>query len=55
MAKVSIAHDEQFHLGPKCFQLYLTIKPSLMEIVQEFVTMFSKSSAADVLYVGKGL
>ena len=26
-----------------------------MEIFQVFVTMFSKSSAADLLYVGKGL
>ena len=25
-----------------------------MEIFQDFVTMFSKSSAADLLYVGKG-
>ena len=36
------------------FQLYLTIKISFMEIFQVFVTMFSKSSAADLLYVGKG-
>ena len=27
-------------------------KPSFLEIVQVFITMFSKSSAADVLYVG---
>ena len=31
-----------------------TIKPSFMEIFQVFVTTFSKSSAADLLYVGKG-
>ena len=36
------------------FQLYLTIKLSIMEIFQVFVTIFSKSSAEDLLYVGKG-
>ena len=41
-------------LWPQCFQLYLTIKMSFMEIFQVFVTMFSKASAADLLYVGKG-
>ena len=51
--KLKIAHDEQFHLWPQCFQLHLlTIKRSFMEIFQVFVTMFSKSSAADSLYVG---
>ena len=51
MAKGEIAYDEQFLLWPQCFQLYLTIKLSFMEIVQVFVTMFSKSSVADWLYV----
>ena len=54
VAKGEIAHHEQFHLWQQCFQLYLTIKLSLMEIFQGFVTMFSKLSAADLLYVGKG-
>ena len=54
VAKGEITHDEQFHLWPQCFQLYLTINLSLMEIFQDFATMFSKSSAADLLYVGKG-
>ena len=54
VAKGEIAHDEQFHLSPQCFQLYLTIKLSFMEIIQVFVTMLLKSSAADWLYVGKG-
>ena len=45
---------EQFLLWPQCFQLYLTIKLSFMDIFQVFVTMFSKSSAAYLLYVGKG-
>ena len=49
-----IAHDEQFHLWPQCFQHYLTIKLAFMENFHYFVTMVSKSSAADVLYVGKG-
>ena len=44
-----IARGEQFRLWPQCFQLYLTIKLSFMEIFQVFVTMFSKSSAADLL------
>ena len=56
MAKGEIAHDEQFLLWPQCFQLYLTMKLSFMEIFEVFVTMFSKLSAADLLYiVGKGL
>ena len=54
MAKGEIAYDEQFYLWPQCFQLYFTIMLSFMEIFQVFVTMFSKSSAADLLYVGKG-
>ena len=54
MAKGEIAHDEQFHLWSQCFQLHLTIKLSFMEIFQVYVTMFSKSSAVDLLYVGKG-
>ena len=54
VAKGEIAHDEQFHLWPQCFQLYLTIKLSFMEIFQVFVTMYTKSSAADLLYVDKG-
>ena len=55
MAKGEIAHDEQFLLWPQSFQLYLKIKLSLMEIFfQVFVTMFSKSPAADFLYGGKG-
>ena len=54
VAKGEITHDEQFLLGPQCFQLYLTIKRFFMKIFQAFVTMFSKSSAADLLYVGNG-
>ena len=53
-AKDEIAHDGQFLLWPQCFLLYLTIKLSFMKIFQVFFTIFSKSSAADLLYVGKG-
>ena len=53
-AKGEIAHDDQFLLWPQCFQLYLTIKLFFMEIFQVIVTMFSKLSAADLLYVQKG-
>ena len=55
MAKGEIDHDEQFTLLPQCFQLYLMIKRSFMEIFHIFANMFSKLSAADLLYVGKGL
>ena len=51
VAKGENAHDEIFLLWPQCFQLYLTIKLSFMEIFQVFVTMFSKWSAADLSYV----
>ena len=53
VAKGEIAHDEQFLLWPQCFQLYLTVKLSFKEILQVFFTMFSKSFAADLVYVGK--
>ena len=39
---------------PQCSQLYLIIKLPLMEISENVAIMFSKSSAADLLYVGKG-
>ena len=53
VAKGEIVHDEQFLLWPQCFQDYLTIKLSFMEIFQVFVVMFSKASAADLLNVEK--
>ena len=34
MTKGEIATDEQFLLWPQCFQLYLTIKLSFMDIIQ---------------------
>ena len=45
--------DEQFHLWPKNFQLYLTIKLSFIEIFHVFVNKFWKSSSAELLYVAK--
>ena len=44
MAKDEI--DKQFLLWPQCFQLYLTINLSFMEIFEVFATMFSKESLA---------
>ena len=52
---VKLLMMSNFSLWPQCFQLYLTIKLSFMQIFQVCVTVFSKSSAADLLYVGKGL
>ena len=53
-SKGEIPDDEQFHLLPQCFQLYLTIKLSFMTIFQVFFPMFSKSSAG-IVVCGKGL
>ena len=53
-AKGEIAHDEQFQLWQQCFQLYLTIELSFTEIYSVFATMFSKLSATELLFVGKG-
>ena len=47
-------HFEAKAVEDFCFQLYLTIKLSFMEIIEIFVTMLAKSSAADLLYDGKG-
>ena len=54
VAKGDIAHDEHFLFWPQCFQLYLTVDLSFLEIFQVFANMFSKSSAADLLYVEEG-
>ena len=49
-------YEEPFLLLPGCFQLYsITLYIfSLPEIYLNFAWMFSRSSAADLLYVGKG-
>ena len=43
-----IVPKKNFLIWQKCFEL------SFKEIFQIFVTMFSKSSDSDLLYVGKG-
>ena len=43
-----------FTICHNVFKLYLIIKLSLMEIIHIFDKMFSKLSATDLLYVGKG-
>ena len=50
-----IAQNQQFLLLPQCFQLYLIVEPSVIEIFQIFVNMLTKSSAAELLYVGHHL
>ena len=54
VTKEEIAQDEQFLLLPQCFQLYLIVKLSFVEIVQVCVNKFWKSPAAELLYEGKG-
>ena len=53
MTKGEIAQKKQYLLLPKCFQLYSIIMLFYIEIFHIFDKMFSKSSAADLLYVGK--
>ena len=47
-------HDEQFLHLPQRFQLFAVIIPSFIEISKVYANMLSKSSAAGLLYVGKG-
>ena len=54
VANGEIAHDKQFPIWQQCFQLLLMINLAFMEINHIFSNMFSKSSAADLLYVGRG-
>ena len=51
VAKGEIVHYEQFLHLPQCFQLYLIIQLSFIEIFHVFAYMFWKSSAADLMYV----
>ena len=48
-----IGHNEDFSLLPQCLQLYSLIKRSFIEHFQVFAKIFSKKSAADLLYVEK--
>ena len=52
--KEEIAQNEQFLLLSPCFQLCSIIVLSFKGSFQFFGGMFSKSSAADLLYVGNG-
>ena len=54
VAKGGFALIKQFLLLPKCFQLFIIIVLSFIEIYHIFAKMYSKSSTADFLYVGKG-
>ena len=53
-AKTEIAQNEQILLLSECFQLFSEIIPTFIELFPVFAWMFSKWSAADLLYVGKG-
>ena len=53
VAKREIAQNEQFLLLPQCYQLCLVIIPIFIEMFYCFAKMFSKSSAAESLYVGR--
>ena len=46
--------NEQFLLLAQCFQIFSIIKPLFMEIFHVFANIFSRSSSADLFYVGKG-
>ena len=56
VAKGKIVQNKQFLLSPQCFQLYsITIlSVSYIEIFSYFANILSRSSAAELLYVGKG-
>ena len=53
--KEEIAQNEQFLLLSSCFQLFSISVLWFKGSFQICSDMFSKSSAADLLYVGKGL
>ena len=52
--KGNIAKNYQLVILPQSFQLFSVIIPSFSEIFHNLLKMFLKSSAADMLYVGKG-
>ena len=54
VTKGEIAQNKQFLLLLQCFQLDSVIILSFIKICNIFANMFSKLSAADLLYVGKG-
>ena len=50
VAREEIAHNEQFILLPQSFQFYPNIQLLYSDI---FLQIIKKSTAADLLYVGK--
>ena len=52
--KEEFAKKEQFLHLSQCFQLFSVIIATFIELFRVFATMFSKSSAAELLYVVKG-
>ena len=54
VVREEIAQNEQLLLLPECYQFYLILKFSFIEIVHVFVHKFWKTSATEMLYVGKG-
>ena len=54
VTKEEISQNEQFLLLTECLQLYSISMSSFREIFHIIVEVISKSSAADLLYVGKG-
>ena len=54
VTKEEIAQNEQFLLLPQCFQLLVIGYPFNYRDFPYFDKVCSKSSAADLLYVGEG-
>ena len=54
VTKGEIAQNEIFLLLPQCFKLFSVIIPTIIEIFHILEWTCSKSSAVDLLYVGKG-
>ena len=54
VAKGEIVQNEHLLLFPSCFQLCAVIIPPFIENFNVCIYMFSKLSAADILYMGNG-
>ena len=53
LTKGEIAQSKQFLLLSQCFNFFSTIIPSIIDILQ-YLNRHFQSSAAEILYVGKG-
>ena len=53
VTKVEIVYYGQTPVLPRCFQLQIIIIVSFIEMFHVFPVCYTKSSAADVLHVGK--